>query len=124
MVEALYNEGGVLAPNGMIYFTPYNATQILQLDPTTDITSLIGSIYNGTSKWHGGVLAPNGMIYFAQETIHRYKLDSATNQTNLIGSIYNGSAKYAGGVLAPNGIYFAPLVSGKILELNTTTNLL
>jgi streptogramin lyase len=65
------HEGGVLAPNGMIYFT-YNATQILQLDPTTDITSLIGSIYNGTSKWHGGVLAPNGMIYFAQETIHRY----------------------------------------------------
>jgi hypothetical protein len=61
-------EGGVLAPNGMIYFT-HITTQILQL---TRLPSLIGSIYNGTSKWHGGVLAPNGMIYFAQRTIHRY----------------------------------------------------
>jgi hypothetical protein len=88
----------------MIYFTPYNATQILQLDPTTDITSLIGSIYNGTSKWHGGVLAPNG-IFRSRNNTQVLKLDSATNQTNLIGSIYNGSAKYAGGVLAPNGIF-------------------
>ncbi len=37
--------GGVLAPNGKIYFSPTSGTsaQILQLDPTNDTTSLIGS---------------------------------------------------------------------------------
>jgi hypothetical protein len=57
--------GRVLAPNGLIYFSPYNANQILKLDPATNQTSLVGSIYSGGSKHTGGVLAPNGMIYFA-----------------------------------------------------------
>jgi hypothetical protein len=42
--------GGILAPNGLIYFSPYNANQILKLDPATNQTSLVGSIYSGGSK--------------------------------------------------------------------------
>ena len=39
--------GGVLAPNGKIYFAPYDASQILELDPTTNTTQLVGSVYGG-----------------------------------------------------------------------------
>jgi hypothetical protein len=34
-------------------FSPYNANQILKLDPTTNQTSLVGSIYSGGSKTYG-----------------------------------------------------------------------
>ena len=56
--------GGVLAPNGKIYFTPYSSSQILELNPNTLTTQLVGSSYSGSTKWVGGVLAPNGKIYF------------------------------------------------------------
>ena len=57
--------GCVTAPNGKIYFAPYNASKILELDPTTGVTTLVGSVLAGTVKYYGGVLAPNGKIYFA-----------------------------------------------------------
>jgi hypothetical protein len=52
-------------------FSPYNANQILKLDPATNQTSLVGSIYSGGSNM-GGVLAPNGMIYFASVLLIKY----------------------------------------------------
>ena len=54
--------GGVLAPNGKIYYVPYSSTQVLCIDPSNNTTSLFGSL-TGTNKWYGGVLAPNGKIY-------------------------------------------------------------
>ena len=58
--------GGVLGPNGLIYFIPYWANHIGILNPssnsfsTLDISSFISSNY----KYFGGVLGPNGLIYF------------------------------------------------------------
>ena len=68
--------GGVLGPNGLIYFIPYNADNVGILNPssssfsTLDISSSISS--NGPDgrpvyvpgKYYGGVLGPNGLIYF------------------------------------------------------------
>ena len=67
--------GGVLGPDGLIYFVPYsysdylyssNANNIGILNPlsssfsTLDISSTISSI----RKYFGGVLVPDGLIYF------------------------------------------------------------
>jgi hypothetical protein len=58
--------GGVLGPNGLIYFIPFNADNVGILNPssssfsTLDISSSISSDY----KYIGGVLGPNGLIYF------------------------------------------------------------
>ena len=58
--------GGVLGPNGLIYFIPFNAKNVGILNPssssfsTLDISSSISS--NG--KYSGGVLGPNGLLYF------------------------------------------------------------
>ena len=54
--------GGVLAPNGKIYAIPLNSTQILEIDPNTQTTTLFGD-FSDSNKWAGGVLAPNGKIY-------------------------------------------------------------
>ena len=59
--------GGVLAGNGRVYFSPKNADNIGELDPTTGVFSTIdiSSKINHGVKYHGGVLAGNGRVYFA-----------------------------------------------------------
>ena len=49
-----------LAPNGMIYASPYGAGKILKINPNTDTYTTIGS---GLSSYYDTTLAPNGMIY-------------------------------------------------------------
>jgi streptogramin lyase len=116
--------GGVLAPNGKIYFAPYYTSQILELNPTTNTPQLIGTAYTENSKWRGGVLAPNGKIYFAPFNASQIlELNPTTNTTQLVGSVYTTSSKWWGGVLAPNGkIYFAPYFYSNILELSGVDN--
>lgn len=42
-----------------------DAAQVLEIDPVTKTTTLIGSIYSsGLNKWSGAALAPNGKVYF------------------------------------------------------------
>jgi len=58
--------GGVLGPNGLIYFIPYNADHIGILNPSSNSFSTldISSFISSGSKYYGGVLGPNGLIYF------------------------------------------------------------
>ena len=78
--------GGVLAPNGKIYFIPFNASQILMFDPLTNSISLVGNTYIGSNKWNGGVLAPNGKIYFTPHVGPRILELSGVSSPNIIGS--------------------------------------
>ena len=116
--------GGVLAPNGNIYFAPFVANNILVLNPTTGVTSnLTGGATYTTYGWTKGVLAPNGNIYFCPNSASNILV---LNPTTGVTSNLTGGANYAGGwfggVLAPNGnIYFAPGGAANILVLNPTT---
>ena len=65
--------GGVLAPNGILYFVPFSVPYIGKFDPVVDEQnsfSLIDiSAFSEISAsarpiFMGGVLAPNGIIYF------------------------------------------------------------
>jgi Concanavalin A-like lectin/glucanases superfamily len=119
--------GAICAPNGNIYFTPFSATNILCLNPTTGITTNItgGATYYSNGGWtRGGVLAPNGNIYFAPwQAPNILMLNPTTGVTSNItgGATYTGSG-WCGGVLAPNGnIYFAPTSATSILVLNPVT---
>jgi hypothetical protein len=54
-----------LGPDGKIYGIPYNATDILIIDPIagTATLSAMGATLSGSDKWVGGVLGPDGKIY-------------------------------------------------------------
>ena len=58
--------GGVLSPNGLIFFIPLNADCVGVVDPISeqfkciDISSSISHDW----KFFGGVLSPNGLIFF------------------------------------------------------------
>jgi len=116
--------GGVLAPNGNIYFCPVGATNILVLNPTTGVTSNLTGGATYTGGWSGGVLAPNGNIYFAPlNAPNVLVLNPTTGVTsNLTGGATYTTGGWSGGVLAPNGnIYFTPYQSTNTLVLNPTT---
>ena len=58
--------GGVLGPNGLIYFIPHAANHIGILNPSSNSFSTldISSFISSGSNYFGGVLGPNGLIYF------------------------------------------------------------
>jgi len=123
--------GGVLAPNGNIYFGPNSAANVFVLNPTTGATSNLTGITGATATytangWAGGVLAPNGNIYFAPHRASNVLVltptTGATSNLSNAGTTFTTTGGWFGGVLAPNGnIYFAPYNAANILVLNPTT---
>jgi streptogramin lyase len=53
------------AANGKLYCAPLDATQVLEIDPVTGTTALIGSVYADISKYIGITSAANGKLYCA-----------------------------------------------------------
>ena len=128
--------GGVLAPNGLIFFAPWSADNIGVLDPSTssfttiDICNKIscGGRYTLSSggQYRGGVLGPNDLIYFVPayaDNIGVLDPSSSTFTTIDISNTISIGGKYYGGVLGPNGlIYFVPANARNIGVLNPASS--
>ena len=108
--------GGVLAPNGKIYFIPNSATVVGVVDPVANTYTTFGTA-PGSSAYVGGVLAPNGKIYCVSQNATSIGIidptantfSTTTFPTGTITGTGAASSAYTGGVLAPNGkIYFIP----------------
>jgi streptogramin lyase len=106
--------GGVLGPNGLIYFVPYSANNIGVLNPSSSsfTTIDISNTISGDWKYIGGVLGPNGLIYFVPVNVDKIGVlnpSSSLFTTIDISNTISGVYTYSGGVLGPNGlIYFVP----------------
>jgi len=118
--------GGVLAPNGLIYFLPCSSTNVLIVDPLTNTydTTTISGLPDGISKWQSGVLTPDGIIYVApsnHSSVLRIDTNNNTYDLNTFKG-FNGSYKWYSGAYANNKVYFAPDTSSSILVINLTDN--
>jgi Glycine rich protein len=102
-----YATGGVLAPNGKIYCSPFNQTNIGVLDRVANtFTASIATSLAAYSIGSGGVLAPNGKIYIPPNGASVVGVvDPASNSFTSFGSSSRG---YVSGVLAPNGKIYCP----------------
>ena len=104
--------GGVVAPNGYIYFAPYNATTGVKINPQNNsITSYGVGAFPGANSFVGGVLAPNGKIYFIPAytaTGRIYVVDPANDSITSFGTLIG----CFGGCLAPNGYIYAVIEGG------------
>jgi outer membrane protein assembly factor BamB len=121
--------GIVKAFNGRLYCAPFASNQILEINPVTDTTALVGSTLSGSNRYFCGVLAGNGCIYFPPHDASQVlKFNPSTGVTSLIGSSYTGGAKYQSAVLAEDGcIYCAPTgalptVSRQVLKIDPATD--
>ena len=116
--------GGVLAPNGKIYFIPGGATNVGILDPLTntlDTTTITGTPIG----YKGGVLAPNGKIYgIPNGTSSVLVIDPSTESFSTISGVPVGS-DYFGGVLGIDGkIYCIPFGASAVMVIDPVTNTL
>jgi hypothetical protein len=95
--------GGCVGIDGKIYFVPYNATQIAELDPSDDSITLWGDFPAGGSKWLTGTVAGDGKIYcLPGSATSILVIDTVNKTTEQIGNFPAGQ-KWSGSVLAPDG---------------------
>jgi streptogramin lyase len=101
--------GGVLAPDGDVYFIPHSAIRGQFVSPS-GVVSTYSLVYTTSSAYRGGVLAPNGDIHFVQYNANRGQKVNSSGVVSTYALIYTtASNNYSGGVLDPNGdIHFVP----------------
>ena len=130
--------GGVLAPNGCIYYIPRDGYVGVGVLDTTwqqvgnagygERFSMINVEVLGTDsvgKYYGGVLAPNGKIYCVPETTNTVGVINTETNTFYavdISGTETGASKYREGALGPNGIiYFVPYNSDNLGMFDPST---
>jgi hypothetical protein len=134
--------GGVLSPNGKIYWIPTGGGTVVIVDPITNmidissITDLSNITVNpaNSQPWEGGVLGPNGKIYVIPDRSPNVAvIDTETNKINYISvmaGITAGSnaARWNTGILAPNGKIYSSFRwnnvanYGSVLKIDPDTN--
>jgi hypothetical protein len=76
--------------NNKLYLTPFFSNQVLELDPVTGNTRLVGTTYAGSVyKWNGNGVTDGNWIYFCPNgynQIMRYNVVTELNE--LVGSTY------------------------------------
>ncbi|ABZ94501.1 conserved hypothetical lipoprotein [Leptospira biflexa serovar Patoc strain 'Patoc 1 (Ames)'] len=116
-------QGALGAPNGNVYFLPYNAPNIVSVNPITKLYALHTAVPGGVD-FIGGTLGPRGLIYLSpHQNNNFFQYNTANNQMTTIGNVTMAGAAYNGGVYAPNGkIYFVPSNETVIRYYDTNTN--
>jgi len=116
--------GAVLGPDGKIYGIPGpGGTDVLVIDPATQIATRTDFGLGAIGGYEGGVLAPDGRIYaipYGATSI--LIIDPSTNTASLNGTMPGGGAWF-GGVLGPDGkIYTAPYEANSVLVIDPHAN--
>lgn len=96
------HSGGILAPDGTIYFVPYYTTAIQKIDKYGVVSTIAG--LGGTSGWYYcGCLAPNGEIHFIPHNATVGLKISLAGVPSTYALPYTTSQAYLGGVLGEDG---------------------
>lgn len=119
--------GGVVHPNGKIYFLPNDDNRIMEYEPISKTVNLWGNVGStATDKLTGGVLYPDGMIYMMPSAGFStaygvIKINPYTKTTTTIGlNVINVNTR--GSVVHTNGnIYGVPDRDG-VLVFNPRNN--
>lgn len=95
--------GATLARNGNLYCFPYNATNVLEINPSRRLLTTFGSVSNAVAKYAGGALGQNGKIYGAPLLATTVlEIDPDRRIVSTFGNT-TGFGYQAGAVTLPNG---------------------
>jgi len=122
--------GGLLAPNGKIYFPPHSTNKVLIIDPVTETHELQdwGLTITGTNVFPDSAMGADKKMYCVG-TGSCLIIDPAANTASI--SNFGGviptsgtSARWVSGVLAFNNkIYFAPYNNTQVLMIDPANSL-
>ena len=120
-----YYRGGVVAPNGKIYYAPFISQYILVNDVPNNRFYKILAPSEQYARYSSCALAPNGLIYGIPLDENNVMVINPANDTYTTFDIsgVTGYLKWSGGVLANNGkIYCCPGNATSILIIDPATN--
>ena len=101
----------ISATNGKLYAPPIDASQVLEVDPATGTTRLIGDEMPGQCEYRALTGASNGKLYAAPaDASHVLEVDPKMGTTRLVGDELRGFHKYSSMTAADNGKLYAPPV--------------
>ncbi len=109
--------GAVVGPDGIIYGIPYEADEILEIDPATDVVTRTASTLGleavgVNSKWVDGALGSDGRIFGNPHGARNYLiLDTTTDPITVSGSTPTPGAgqQLRGGDLANDGKIYSSM---------------
>lgn len=116
-------QGALNAPNGSVYFLPYDSPMFLSINTSSKTYTNVG-VSPGGVAFIGGSLGPSGKIYMAPHVSNDFRsLDTSNNnQQTIIGTQTMVGSAYNGAMYAPNGkIYFVPSSETIIRYYDTKT---
>src|SRR5690606_5250443 len=116
--------GITAGPDGKLYCAPYNATDILVIDPVagTATRTNMGADLSGTDKWRGIAAGPDGKLYCAPyDATNILVIDpvaGTATRTNMEVGL-SGILKWCGTATGPAGkLYCAPYNATDILVIS------
>lgn len=114
--------GCVGASNGCIYGILCDATRVVEYNPATKTTRVVGDVLDSGEtkwfKWWGGALGSDGCVYASPSYADRIlRYDPATQRSTLVGDPLKGNRKYEYAVSVPEyqSIFFIPFNASRIL---------
>ena len=117
--------GGVLLPDGRIFFAPHNAASAQIYNPATDTVTTATGTYAYGASFAGGVLLPNGKVFICPHNSTTARIyDPITDTLTTPTGTYPGSSAFVGCVLMQNGkVFCVPYFSttGRIYDPATDT---
>lgn len=121
ITNTVYWLSGCLAPNGKIYCVPWNGTQVLEINPETKESTLVGDVLPSSySKWDQFAIGVNGKLYsMAYGIKFILEFDPDTYETDLISTAT--FTYHHGTIAAPNGKIYGCPFGNYILEFNPLT---
>ncbi|CAK0862900.1 unnamed protein product, partial [Prorocentrum cordatum] len=109
--------GAVLGDDGLASADciPYNALEVLCIDPFTDALTTFGMAGGVRCKWRGGVVANDGNIYCAPDCADAVLcIEPAARRLSTFGTLGSGKWKWRGCALGGDGfVYCAPYEFGR-----------
>jgi len=109
-----YSGGAYCPVTDRIYFAPWNALQIMEVNPNTDTWSLVGSVLSGVDKFSDFVYVGSGkMVGIPLSYSQCILFDTVTKSITPFGLSSTAVRKWYGGALSNNGfVYATPFETG------------
>lgn len=114
--------------NGKLYCVPYNATEVMVIDPSNDSISFIdsagattfgGGNLSGAQKWDGACVYGDSIYCSPSNATDFLKINSSAGTCARFGTVPAGTAKWAISTIGPNDrIYMFPYFDNRVLKLN------
>jgi hypothetical protein len=116
--------GCCIGTDGKIYYAPYEATDILVLDPISETTSLIATGLSSSPEMYKSVcMTKSGNLYFAPYNETQIMKLTPAGVVSFHGSFSAGGEKFSGITYGTNDIlYLCPYGSDDLVRWNPNTD--